>query len=145
MIQSNAIITRSNITWYYLQHCSNWDRNKSEVELTNDTPYLALKGELCGIFFEGLGENGPGYNATALYIGLLYNGPQLYMLIQWHLRNHMTAPVPVTQPWRTHVNYSTTMLIRLTQINRYNQITPKACGNLPHASGSIFMDLNNEL
>ena len=39
---------------------------KLEFEHTKDTPYLALAGELWGVFCEDFGENGPHYNGTAL-------------------------------------------------------------------------------
>ena len=35
-----------------------------------DTPYLALKGELWGVFCEDFGENRPCYIGTALYLVL---------------------------------------------------------------------------
>ena len=41
---------------------------KSEFVFTTDTPYLALRGELLGVYFENLGENWPCYNGTALYL-----------------------------------------------------------------------------
>ena len=37
---------------------------------TKETPYLALMGELWGVFCEGFGENWPCYNDTALYMGI---------------------------------------------------------------------------
>ena len=40
-------------------------------ELTKDTPYLALTGELWGVFCEYLWENLLCYNGTALYLFLL--------------------------------------------------------------------------
>ena len=43
---------------------------ESDIRITKDTPYLALTGELWGVYCKGLGENGPRYNGTALY---LYN------------------------------------------------------------------------
>ena len=39
---------------------------ESEVILTKGTPYVALVGELWGVFCEDLGKNGPRYNGTAL-------------------------------------------------------------------------------
>ena len=42
--------------------------HKSDIELTKHTPYLALMGELWGVFCEDLGENWPHCNGTALYI-----------------------------------------------------------------------------
>ena len=38
----------------------------SDIELTKDTPYLALAGELWGISCKHLGENWLRYNGTAL-------------------------------------------------------------------------------
>ena len=38
----------------------------SKVIFTEDTPYLALTGELRGVFCENFGENWPRYNGTAL-------------------------------------------------------------------------------
>ena len=34
---------------------------------TKDTPYLALTGNIWGVFCKDLGENWPRYNSTALY------------------------------------------------------------------------------
>ena len=41
-ISPNTVITWSNITWYFLQHCSDWYRTQSEVELTKDIPHFTL-------------------------------------------------------------------------------------------------------
>ena len=45
---------------------------EAEYELyagsTKDTPYLALTGELSGVFCEYSWENWPRYKGTALYI-----------------------------------------------------------------------------
>ena len=38
---------------------------KSNIRLTKDTPYLALTGELWGVFWEDFEENWPRYNSTA--------------------------------------------------------------------------------
>ena len=40
---------------------------KSQCDPTKDTPYLALTGELWGVFCEDFKENWPGCNSTALY------------------------------------------------------------------------------
>ena len=39
---------------------------RSDAAPTKDTPYLALKGELWGVFCEYLWENWPRYHGTAL-------------------------------------------------------------------------------
>ena len=41
---------------------------QSDAGTTKDTPYLALTGELWGVFCEYLWENQPRYNGTPLYI-----------------------------------------------------------------------------
>ena len=41
---------------------------KSDFKLTTDTPYLALTGELWGVYCEDLWENWLRYNGTALYL-----------------------------------------------------------------------------
>ena len=43
-------------------------QHKADIELTKDTPYLALTGELLGVCCEDFGENWPCYNGTALYL-----------------------------------------------------------------------------
>ena len=40
---------------------------KSEFEHTRNTPYLAITGELWGVFCEDFDGNWPRYNGTALY------------------------------------------------------------------------------
>ena len=39
--------------------------SESYIRITRDTPYLALTGELWGIYCEDLGEKWPSYNGTA--------------------------------------------------------------------------------
>ena len=75
-IQLGAVITWSNIVRYYIHNYTNWDRISIRCWITKDTPYLALTGELRGIFCEYMWENWPRYNGTALYIGsaLYYSG-----------------------------------------------------------------------
>ena len=40
--------------------------SESDIRITKNTPYLALTGELCGIYREDFGENWPRYTGTAL-------------------------------------------------------------------------------
>ena len=53
------------MTWYGMTMTE--AKYASEVIFTKDTPYLALTGELWGVFCEDWGENWPRYNGTALY------------------------------------------------------------------------------
>ena len=41
--------------------------SESEYRIRIEIPYLALTGEVWGVYYEDLGENGPSYNGTALY------------------------------------------------------------------------------
>ena len=62
--QSNVVISRSNLSRYYIRHCddSDWD-----FRITKGTPYLALTGKLWSVCLEDFEENWPRYNGTALY------------------------------------------------------------------------------
>ena len=52
--------------------------NKSEFETTKVTPYLAVTGELWGVFSTNFGENWQFYNGTALYCDkLVYHNSAL--------------------------------------------------------------------
>ena len=42
--------------------------SRSDFKLITDTPYLALTGELWGVYYENYEENWPRYNGTALYL-----------------------------------------------------------------------------
>ena len=42
--------------------------SESDIKITTDTPYLALTGELLGVYYEDLGDNWPRYNSTTLYL-----------------------------------------------------------------------------
>ena len=46
-------------------------QNINQCQITNYTPYLALTGELWGVFWEDLIENWPHYKGTALYVSLM--------------------------------------------------------------------------
>ena len=96
-IQSGTVITRSNITLYYIPH---WvietDYGSGP---TKDTTYLALTGKLCDVFRGDFGKNWPHYNGTAMYVyfwspksrwhnGVPYNPSELHQFrdqatIQW--------------------------------------------------------------
>ena len=52
----------------FLQHCWLGHQLNQRLNLQKDTPYLALTVELWDVFNEALGENGPGYNGTELYM-----------------------------------------------------------------------------
>ena len=54
---------------------------QSDAGTTKDTPYLALTGELWGVFCEYLWENQPRYNGTALYLDA--NQPKYSYLIKF--------------------------------------------------------------
>ena len=73
-VQSSAVIARSNITWYCIHHCSDWDKVQITIWYHKKyIPYLALTGELWGVFCKNLGENWSGYNDTAVYTAMAYH------------------------------------------------------------------------
>ena len=69
---------------------------ESDIRITKDTPYLALTGELWGVYCEGLGENGPRYNGTALYWhnGSSHWGP-LYASMNWVISGSNNDWLPI--------------------------------------------------
>ena len=85
------------------------------------------------------------YNKHVLFCFVLFsfgciNNPSKYMwhdypysseLLHWHWGNHMIAPVPVKQPWRTQVNTS-------CESNRHCNITSK---NKVKSPWSIWLQL----
>ena len=56
-----------------------------KFEPTKDTPYIAITGELWGVFYEDLGENWPLYNDIALYLNHYTKVP---------LSKYVPEPVP---------------------------------------------------
>ena len=69
-MQSSAVITRSNIVTYNMIYYRNWGRLSIDTGSTKNTPYLALMGELWGVFCECLCENWQRYSDTACYMCL---------------------------------------------------------------------------
>ena len=66
-----TIECRFNAFQHISRYCINNYRNSGRISTRRwthkDTPYLALTGELRGVFCEYLWENWPRYNSTALY------------------------------------------------------------------------------
>ena len=62
LYNAGAFITRSNDVAYSTAAI----KHKSEFDLTKYTLYLALTGELWGVYCEELGEFWPRYNGIAL-------------------------------------------------------------------------------
>ena len=88
-VQFGAIITQSNITWYWIQNVVIDVENMSEFEPPIDTPYHALTGELWGVYCKNLSRNwlssnGPHGELWGVYCKNLWhnwfssNGTTLY-------------------------------------------------------------------
>ena len=59
VVQPGAVIMRSNITRYFIQHFSYWGITQIRICTYKIYPYLALTGELWGVFFLGFRLNEP--------------------------------------------------------------------------------------
>ena len=58
---------RSNLSWHFIQR--GHDSNRTLIRFqTTDTPYLALTGELWGVYYENFEETWPRYNGITLYL-----------------------------------------------------------------------------
>ena len=83
--------------------------SESNIRITTYTTYLALTGELCGVYREGFGENWPLYNGTALYYEI--NMP-CYILV--HLSDGM---INHSHTSKVFLSYHT---INMTRLEVYN-------------------------
>ena len=66
-IQSSAVITRSNLSRYYIRHCDSSGRNWIRYLNHSRHPIPRPHERAMGVYFEDLGENWARYNGTALY------------------------------------------------------------------------------
>ena len=57
----------SSITWYYLHHCSNWDRIWIRVSINKRHPLPRPNGQAMGCLLWEFRENWRHYNGTAVY------------------------------------------------------------------------------
>ena len=76
IIQSSAVITRSNITWYCTHHCDHWCKIKMRAWIHKIHPIPRPNGRAIGVFCESLRENWPRYIGTALYIVITATYPR---------------------------------------------------------------------
>ena len=74
----------------------------SDIRITRDTPYLALTGELWGVYCEDFGENLPRYNGTALYDDIKYIYHESQQLDQ--KINHITCTHDDPVHWRINAS-----------------------------------------
>ena len=66
-LQSNGIMTRSDMVRYCINNCRNWGRITTRWWTHKNTPYLPLTGELLGAFWEYLWENWLRCDGSTLY------------------------------------------------------------------------------
>ena len=62
---------------------------KSDFKLITDTPYLALAGELWGVYYDKFEENWPRYNGTALYQEHIIVGHYSDLYLFLRIFNHL--------------------------------------------------------
>ena len=98
-IQPNAVITRSNIKLYCIQHWSYWSRIEIRLCIHKRHPI--------GVFSEDFAENSSRYNGTALYHGCWWLNNQQHGMrlmttnIPTWIRNHILSKVwdEITYPF----------------------------------------------
>ena len=84
---------RANLSKHDIWHYDNSGRKWIRYYNYNSTPYLALTGELWGVYCEDFGENWPHHNSTPLY----------YVMIYWTMRwKHWTDFVYVFMNFTVH-------------------------------------------
>ena len=80
--------------WQYIYHDITYDtaitvaETKSDIRITTDTSFLALTGELCGVYWEEFEESWSRYNTTTLHLcsQFLRHGSSMSMIdiIDWN-------------------------------------------------------------
>ena len=78
-----------NIVRHYINDYKNWGKISIRCWIHKDTPYLALLGELCGVFCEYSWENWPHGKAS------------------FQLKNRGSAILPLTQSRSSNIQYWT--------------------------------------
>ena len=94
--QSSAVMTRSNLSRYYIRHCYDTDWMRLGFQSQNRHPIPGLMGELLSVYCDDLGDNWPRYNGTAFYI---------YIYIVYIYR--MTG---VSSKYSLHLSFAITLL-----------------------------------
>ena len=133
-IQSSAIITRSNISWYWTRHCRNKVEYQWEAEPTKHTPYLVMTGEQWDVFCEYSGENWARYNGTALYICIYKN-------IE---RNTADSIVSWPNPKQWVIVHTSDLIMMITQSIYILSITTREMGKLKTYSPTYCIMDNKE-
>ena len=74
-LQSSTVVTRSNLSRYYIRHCNNIGRKWIIFKDHDRHPIPRPNGraELWDVYCEEFGENWPRFNGTALYFAILWS------------------------------------------------------------------------
>ena len=108
--------------------------SESDFRITRDTPYLALTGELWGVFCEDLEENGPGYNGTALYQNIdIFSNKVLESLSTTYFISdlHSQLRINTLKPRQMLVILQTTVANSCVHISIQIKISLKSVPNSP--------------
>ena len=91
-LKSSAIITWSNIRWYWMHHRSDWDTVYITVRIHKIHPIPRPNGQDIGCFCEDLGENWPRYNRTRLYtLATKYSSHNIHPPVSTLSHNSLTS------------------------------------------------------
>ena len=100
-LQSSAIITRSNISWYHKLHCIDSSKNLTSLWTHKRYP---IPRPPWGAFGEYLGENWPRHNGIALYMEMLYSGT-------WQNIFHITIRLTLMAFFWNEMNLQTVIMV----------------------------------
>ena len=96
----------------------------SEVIFSKDAPYLALTGELWGVFCDDVGENWPCYNGIALYGVQATAQTEKFMRSTWGPPGSCRPQVgPMLAPW-TLLSGRPSSYILTPQVNNAYSVIP---------------------
>ena len=122
-IQSSAVITRSNSSWYDIRHCDNSGRKWVRYSNHNRYPIYRLRGRAMGCVLWAFWRKLPRYNDTALYI---QRG------LKWFNMFNMTLLATVSSQWLTcsftdslnHWLIDLLTHIRVARFHKYRDFSP---------------------
>ena len=119
-------------------------KHKSDFEITTDTTYLALTGDLWGVCCEEFVKTWLSYNGTTLYTVKLWYCNMKRVLRGFDSHVVKTCQKLISEPWPGHTNgHSLVLSARLLHSPRLVAVGLSA-GGMAHAYGScdwlIYID-----
>ena len=127
-------IQSSSIIWFvvilHMTLCLQWQKMNQILESQQTPHYLAIIGELWGVYCEDFGENWPCYNGTALYILLHHNSHGNWVIFEGHYGDVIMGMI-TSQITSLTIVYSTFIQTQIKENIKAPRLTGLCVGNSP--------------